>query len=149
QLEKVKNNLEVQIASQMKSGLSLYRAANKLEKLEPRDVVMGVGEFVQALTNAEKFSLSLLSGNKLEVVLSQNWEEDDLYQPVVNNSSQLFQAIVSKREFLTIINEDQRDILGHEGVMAGPVLNRDTGEVVGMLKIEKCQFLDINLTSIE
>jgi hypothetical protein len=149
QLEKVKNNLEVQMASQMKSGLSLYSAANKLEKLEPRDVVMAVGEFVQAIMNAEKFSLYLLNNNKLEVVISQNWEDDDLYQPVINNSNPLFEAVVSRREFLTVINDEQRDILGHEGLIAGPVLNKDTGEVIGMLKVEKCHFLDINLTTVE
>src|SRR3546814_20109223 len=46
------------------------------------------------------------------------------------------------------ISEDL-DILAGEGLMAGPLLSADTGEVFGMVKVEQIGFLDFNLSTVE
>ncbi len=144
-----KQTLETRIASQMKSGLSVYRAGMALETLEPEDVVVGIGEMVHSLTHADKFSVFLLQHESLNAVMMENWEEEDAFPKQYASNSSLYREIVGRRKLLCIVNEDDRAVLADHGMMAGALRNKDTGEVIGMLKIEDTPFRDINLTSIE
>lgn len=149
QLLRTKEHLEVRVAGQLRTVFTLYQAAKAIEKLGPGEVLIGIGDLVRAVMQPTKFSLFLLNGNVLEAVLNDGWEEDDPYQRLYDSSSPLFQEVVGRRHFLSAVNADEEKTLGHEGILAGPLTSVDSGEVVGMLKIEKLGFLDLHVSSLE
>lgn len=148
-LQQFKDNLETRIASQMRSGLTVNRAGMALETLEPKDVIVGVGELVESITNANKFSVYLLNDGALETVINKNWTDKDAYNKRITSDTPLYQQVIGRRKLVCVVNEDDRKVLGNQGLIAGALRNTDTGEVIGMLKIEETGFLDLNMTSIE
>jgi GGDEF domain-containing protein len=148
-LKGLKDNLELKIAGQLRSSIDTYRAAKSIEKLAPTEVIQGVEELVRAVLNPQKFSVYLLGKKGLDCIISSGWEDRDNYSRTYDQKSQLFNEIVGRQAIISVVNSDQQRLLGEHGVLAGPLINRDTGEISGMLKIEKMGFLDLNLSSIE
>lgn len=148
-LLETKEGLEVRVAGQLKTVFTIYQAAKAIEKLGPGEVLIGVSELVRTVMSPVKFSVYLLNENVLEAVLNEGWDADDRYQTRFDNSTLLFQDIVGGRQFLVAVNPDEERALGGEGLMAGPLTSVDSGEVVGMLKIEKLNFLDLGKSSVE
>ena len=128
---------------------TLYQAAKAIEKLGPGEVLIGIADLVRAVMQPTKFSLYLLNGNVLEAVINDGWEDDDAYARVFDSGSPVFQQVVGRRRCLSAVNTDEEKLLAGEGIMAGPLTSVDTGEVVGMLKIEKLGFLDLHISSLE
>lgn len=148
-LRGLKEGLEVRIASQFKSTVAAYRAAKSMERLHAVDVLQGVEQLVGAVMNPRKFSIFVLRGNKMELTVNSGWKEDESLYMTFEPSSELYQHIVSRQTVLCISNNEHERILAGQGSLAGPLLNPETGEVVGMLKIEEMNFLDLNLSGIE
>lgn len=140
--------LELHVASQMRTGLAAYRAAMTLEKLEPRDVILGINRMVQTITHANKCSVFLLNKGKLEVSVTRNWDEKDAYTRTFTSDSPLYKRVVGDQKIACVVNDDDRKFLVSEGLIAGPIINQDSGEVIGMLKIEEMGFLDLNITTV-
>jgi hypothetical protein len=61
----------------------------------------------------------------------------------------LFQEVIGKQRVLCAVNPDDEFILSSEGVLAGPLIDRGTGAVLGMLKIEELGFLDLHFSNIQ
>jgi hypothetical protein len=82
--------------------------------------------------------------------MSEGWADSEtVYARAFDGQSRLFQAVVGSHRTLVAAVEDDERVLGGEGLLAGPLLNVDSGEVIGMLKIEEMGFLDLSVTSIE
>jgi hypothetical protein len=47
------------------------------------------------------------------------------------------------------VNADHERLLAGQAMLVGPIMDKVTGEVVGMLKIEKLGFTDLHLSNIE
>jgi hypothetical protein len=148
-LLQTKEQLEVRVAGQLRTVFTLYQAAKAIEKLGPGEVLIGIADLVRAVMQPTKFSLYLLNGNMLEAVTNHGWEDDDSFQRVFDSGSPLFQEVVGRQRFLSAVNTDEERLLGGEGIMAGPLTSVDTGEVVGMLKIEALGFLELHVSSLE
>lgn len=148
-LKELKENLELRIAGQFRSSIEAYRAAKEMERLNTVDVVGGVQRLVVSVLNPEQFSLYLLSDQGLESNITYGWREEDGYQSLISPNSALYQQVVGRQTLLSVANAEQERILGREGVLAAPVIDTETGEVLGMLKIERTGFLDLNLSTIE
>ncbi|ANK80814.1 MAG: hypothetical protein TEF_08370 [Rhizobiales bacterium NRL2] len=149
QLLNTKEQLEIRVAGQLRTVFTLYQAAKAIEKLGPGEVLIGIADLVRAVMQPTKFSLYLLNGNVLEAVINDGWEDDDAYARVFDSGSPVFQQVVGRRRCLSAVNTDEEKLLAGEGIMAGPLTSVDTGEVVGMLKIEKLGFLDLHISSLE
>jgi hypothetical protein len=145
----LKENLEVRIAGQFRSTVEAYRAAKSIEKLDPLDVLQGMEQLVRAVMHPSQFSIFLLSGEKLELSTNSGWKDNDPYALVFDSTTPIYQHIVGRQQVLCVANSDHEATLGTQGMLAGPLVSPQTGEVVGMLKIEKINFLDLNLTAIE
>lgn len=149
QLDRLKQNLEARVAGQLRTVFTTYTAAKSIEKLGVGEVLVGISELVSSVMNPEKFSLFLLNGNQLEAAANEGWSGDDPYARDFNASSLLFQAVVGRKQFLCAAMSSDEKVLGGEGVLAGPLTSLDTGQIVGMLKIERLGFLDLNPTTIQ
>ncbi len=148
-LKELKENLELRVAGQLRSTIEAYRAAKEMEKLNPIDVLSGVQRLVTSIINPEKFSIYLINGNALESTVNHGWMEGDSYPTLIESSTPIYNAVIGRQQLLCVANSDQERILGSQGVLAGPLVDPETGEVLGMLKVEKLGFLDLNLSTIE
>ncbi len=148
-LQAVRSSLESRIAGQIRTGMTMYQAMRALDRTDPNEVLMGVAETVNAVMNPEKFSVYLLSDDAMEIVLGQGWAQDDSYSRSFRSNSLLFKEIVGRQRFLCAVNEDDQKVLGPEGLLAGPLMDDKTGDIVGMLKIEKLGFMDLHFSNVQ
>ncbi len=144
-----KENLETQIAGQLTSSVAAYRAAKAVETLNPTAVMKGIEELVSAVMSAHTFSLFLYNNNKLSATIMHGWTQDAPHSRELNENSPLYRAVLTEKKFLCAANEDQEQSLDKQGILAGPVVNPDSGQVVGMLKIERMDFTHLGLQTIE
>jgi GGDEF domain-containing protein len=148
-LERLKETLEARVAGQLRTVFSTYAAARAIEKLGTSEVLIGIGELVRSILNPTKFSVFLLKGERLEMSSSEGWVGEDRFDIDFDAASPLFQAVVSRRQSLAAVRPADAHILGDQGVLAGPLASVDTGEIVGMLKIEQLGFLDFGPLGIQ
>ena len=148
-LMRQKDSLETRIADQTLTVHAMYRASRAIERDGVGDVLVGVGDLVRTSLSPKKFSLYLLNGQKLEAAASEGWTQHDRYARVIDAAAPLFEAIVGSRRHLVVANADDEALLRDEGLMAGPIVNTENHTVVGMLKIEAMDFLDLTPSSVQ
>ncbi len=144
----LKRDLEVKVAGQMNTFITLFKAARAMDKLQPDDVLLGVNEIVRTLMHPKRFSVFLLERDRLETSIQNGWSADDIFERTFASSHPIFREVISNQHILCAANADDEKILGREGLLAGPLIDVDSGKVFGMLKIEELGFLDFNLASI-
>lgn len=148
-LAAIKDHLELRVAGQVRTVQAIFTASRSIEREETGQVLAGVETLVSTVLNPQKFSLFLLQGNALEAALSQGWAEDDVFSRAFDQAAPLFQAVVSHRRDLVVTRPSHGLILGGEGLLAGPLTCSETDEVIGMLKIESMDFLDLHPASVQ
>jgi hypothetical protein len=147
--EAVKMKLEETVAANMRSAVTLYLAAQEVERLDPLDVLHGAQAMVAAGLSPERFSLYLLDGRRLIGVLRQGWPDDTGFPWTLPADTALYREVISARKTLCAARAADREALGGEGVLAGPLVVEQTGEVIGMLKVEEAGFAALNLPAIQ
>lgn len=145
----LKQKLELRIAGQLRSSIDTYRAAKAVEKLNPQDVLEGVSELIRAVMNPEQFSVFLRENGSASVTIMSGWADTDNFPRQYDSNSRLFQEVIGNRKTLCVVNNEHERILGGDGMLAGPLVDNESGQVVGMLKVEKLSFTELNLSSIE
>jgi polysaccharide biosynthesis protein PelD len=148
-LQLTNQNLEARVAGQLCTVNAMYQASRAIDRLEIGEVLMGVNGLVRQVMNPIKFSLFLLNGARLEAVSNEGWASNEPYSSEIESGSPLYESIVYHRRLLVMSNPTDSPILGREGLIAGPLVNNETGELVGMLKIEIIEFRDLNWSSIQ
>lgn len=148
-VKQLKDLLELRMAGQLRSSISAYHAAKSMETLAPAEVMKGLEELVMSTLHPEQFSIYDLSKDGLAINLTHGWKESDSYTRNFGSSSPLYQAIVAEQRVLCVANNEHERILSGQAMLVGPLHDRATGEVVGMLKIEKLGFTDLHLSNIE
>lgn len=150
QVRTLKEKLELRIAGQLKSSVSTYRAAQAIEKLHPQEVLRGVQDLVDAALSPQRFSLFMLNEKEgLVAALTSGWHEEDNFARTFSTRSGIYQQVVGNKQTLVVANSDHEKLLDNQGVLAGPLIDPATGEVLGMLKIESLGFTELHLSSIE
>lgn len=149
-LDARRENLEARVAGQLRTVFAIYNAAKGIERMATDDVKAGISNLVHTVIAPRRFSVFLLNGETLDLTASEGWEgAPTAYAHAFDGHSPLFQAVVGSHRTLVAAAVDDERVLAGEGLLAGPLLNVDTGEVVGMLKIEELGFLDMTVTTIE
>jgi hypothetical protein len=141
--------LEDRVAGQLRTVASLYEASKAVDRLGPGDVILGIAGLLRAGLNPQKFSVYLLNGTTLEAVFNEGWTDEDTYRRVYDSATALYQEVVVKSRRLCAANAADAFALEDQALLAGPIKSAETGQVVGMLKIEKMEALDFNMTSVE
>ncbi|MBF0623407.1 MAG: GAF domain-containing protein [Magnetococcales bacterium] len=148
-LNATKERLETQVTGQMRTVVSSFKAAKAVEQQDPAMVLSGAADMVRSVMNPEKFSVYTLSKDGLEVTIRNGWTQEDNFKESFDPGTPLFQAVVGSQRFLCLVNRQDRDLLDDQGVLAGPLVSRETGNVTGMMKVENLGFLDLNLSTVE
>ncbi|MEO5367517.1 MAG: GAF domain-containing protein [Magnetococcus sp. WYHC-3] len=148
-LQRIRDNLESRMASQMRTVVSTHRAARALDEQEPNQVIDGAVEMIRATLGPEKFSLFLLDQDRLVLRIESGWQDEEHFSREFTNVSRMFQEVVGQGRVLAVSRGDQREVLASEGVLAGPLRDSETGQVVGMMKIESLGFMDFTLSNVE
>jgi polysaccharide biosynthesis protein PelD len=151
QVKERKERLELSIAGRVKTEIGALRAAKSIEKLDPDHVLEGVMKMVRSSLGAEKFSIYLMEDNQLRLHSNYGWSETDEQNmaTVYRFDEPLFQSIVVRRELLTIRNVDGEKLLAKQGLIASPLYDTESGQIIGMLKIEAISFLEFNIETVE
>ncbi len=148
-LQTLNQHLEARIVAQVCTVNAMYKASRAIDRFGIGEVLVGVTDLVREVMNPGKFSLFLRSGSRLEAVANEGWTIDERFACDIEASSPLYDAIVINRRFLVATDPANAVLLGDEGLLAGPLINDETGDVVGMLKIESIGFLDLNWSNIQ
>lgn len=148
-LDRRRENLEARVAGQLRSVFAIYNAAKGIEKMSTEEVVADVAELVSTVMSPRRFSLFLLAKGELVFATGEGWDRNSGERRVYDGQSALFQAAVGSRRTLVAAAPADETVLAGEGVLAGPLVNLETGEVIGMLKIEEMGFLQLNVTTLE
>ncbi|MBS0623937.1 MAG: GAF domain-containing protein [Verrucomicrobia bacterium] len=146
-LKKIKERLEVYVASDMKTALMEIAAFKQMGKKNESDVLQGGFNLIQTLVSPEKFSIYLLKNQHLDLLLAKGWEAQDTYLQSYTSEHVLFQEIVRKKAVVSA--QSSASILQQEGVLAIPILKPESEEVWGMIKIEKMPFLRVTTATID
>jgi len=148
-LGKARDVLETRVASQLKSAVGMYESVRAIEKLNPSEVLMGMGDLIRSVMNPDKFSAYLLNNGRLELAMREGWSEQDELRREYGPESELFVEIVGRQRVLSIANPEDAAILRGAGIVAAPIAVPDSGRVIGMLKIEKLGFLDLTFSNLQ
>jgi len=148
-LKQAKERLELRLAEEKRSVLTVYNIAKSLEILDPADALTEVSKLVKAAFNARQFSLYRCDGEGLRLEVAQGWETPNAYVSQFNPASALARNILEKKCVLSIINEEDELLLDGQGILAGPIFDVKTGKIFGMLKIEDIAFMDMGIRTHE
>jgi GGDEF domain-containing protein len=148
-LTSLKDSLEARVAGQMRTAINMYQAARNLERLDPSEVLLGISGIVHAVMNPERFSLYLLREDVLEISIGEGWTSRSALSRTFRSDSRLFQEVIGKQRFVCAANPADELVLGQEGVLAGPLIDRETGDVMGMLKIEKMGYFELHFSNVQ
>lgn len=144
-----KENLEVQLTGKLTSSIKAYQAAKAIETLNPKDVLRGVEDLISAILGPQKFSVYTLQDGKLSANVLHGWTQEDNFSSEITSSDSLYQLVAGQHETVCIANADHEAVLHHHGVLAGPIMDPDKRNVIGMLKIEQLDFGHLGLQTIE
>lgn len=148
QLEAQQRLLEERVAAQSRTFQALYQASRAIERPGVGEVLLGVKELVQAAIGPRKFSLFLVKDSGLKFLLQEGWHKGDGFATAFERTHPLYQAVIRRRRFVCIAHPGEESLLQGQGMLAGPVIEADGGAVVGMLKIEGIDFLDLHPTNV-
>lgn len=143
-VKQLKENLELRLAAEKCSILTVYEVAKSLETTNPSEVSAAITRLVNIALNPVKFSIFCVKEQGLQLDISYGWNDTDAYHTKFNMATNLAQSILQKNnEVLSVINEHDEAILMGQGIMAGSIVDKRTGKVFGMLKVEEMKFADI------
>jgi hypothetical protein len=148
QLRMIREMLEQRLVRQVNTVVDTYHAARLMESLEPGKILEGVQDLVTTLLHPKKFSLYTLKDDRLELTLNSAWEPEDKFARTFQSRDRLFEEVIGKQRVLSVADGSDELILGHEGMIAGPI-KAETGQILGMLKIEDIAYTDLNISTIQ
>jgi hypothetical protein len=141
--------LELRLSEELASAIKIYKAAVTLEDLAPGNQIDGVNKIVASILNPEKFSIYITSDEGLTLSSNYAWDASDNYLKKFDKTSEMYKAIVGEKRILATFNQTSELLLNNQGIIAGPLIDSETGEVFGMLKIEKMTFQSLNLRAVQ
>jgi polysaccharide biosynthesis protein PelD len=148
-LAEIRSNLEVRVAAQVQTVQAMYRASRAIERQGTGEVLVGISDLCRSVMAPRKFSLFLLNGAVLEAGASEGWVAGDRFEACFDAASPLFQSVIVERRTLVVADVADEGILDGQGVLAGPLVSQDFGEIVGMLKIEELGFSGLHAAAVQ
>ncbi|MDJ0840044.1 MAG: GAF domain-containing protein [Acidobacteriota bacterium] len=149
QVSRQKEALEELVADPLDTAIELYNTAREVEKMDSVKVMASAMDLTKTILNPAKASIYLLVDDVLQAGMQEGWSEEDKYLNSFRSNSGLFTEVVGRQRFLNTTRPEDERVLAGQGVMAGPLINRNTGEVSGMLKIERIPFLDPDSSTVK
>ena len=148
-MKQSKERLELRLAEERCSVLTIYEVAKSLETLDPAEALAGVEKLVRTALNPKKFSIFRWQNNGFVLEAAYGWETPDAYMSRFNTHSSLVRQIAKKKRILSVAKQDGEKALNGQGMLAGPIIDERMQDVIGMLKIEDIEFMDLNARTYE
>jgi len=148
-LGKSKDRLEVLIAGQWNTVQKTLVAARDIESLTPELLLENSMVLIEHLLGPDQFSIYIFEDNTLTYAYGKGWENSFDYADKFGIENPLFTAIIGERRTLSISRPQDEQLLERQGVLAGPIINHDTGEIIGMLKVEKIPFTRFSMGALK
>jgi len=136
ELDGANERLRTAAAAQIQTAVSLVQAVRSVETQDPGLVFPSVDGIVQSLLQPAAYSIFLLAGERLERVVRLGDDVVVDLPPRYDARTPLFCAVVDRQEVVHVASEEGQQILGDDGVIAGPLVDAAFGQVIGMIKIE-------------
>ncbi len=148
-MKQAKEQLEMRLARERCSVLSVYNIAQSLETVDPANVHLEIAKLVKLAFNPDKFSIYIADGESMRLKISYGWENTNSYVARYDAGAAFSKYVLKHKKFLNIIHSEDEMILGGQGMLAGPIIDTRTGKVFGMLKIEDMAFMDLGARNQE
>lgn len=148
-LKNTKENLEAHLVSQTRNVTKVFHKLHYLETLSAAQIMLKIGNVIGSSINAKKFSVYTIGDNGFEIVSSEGWSQNDRYSLRIRIDHPLFIELAANQRIVSLINEDDEKILENEGIIACPLIDSETGQLFGMIKIEEMDFKDLNLITMQ
>lgn len=149
ELKRAKAALEARIARQFRTVITTYRAALAMDVVDEAKLAEGADDLINAILAPRKFSVWALTSTGLKVTRTHGWSEDEKHARALSLDHSITRHILGRGSSLSVSRREDENVLQGEGLLAGALSDIDTGEIVGMLKIEDMAFLDFNLYTLE
>jgi len=139
-----KEQLEMRLASEKCSILTVYEVAKSMETTNPAEVPAAIARLVNLALNPIKFSIYRYKNNVFKLDAAYGWRKSDTYSRQFPANTPLAQAMLNRDSGpLSIINHADEKLLMGQGIMAGVIIDKRSGKIFGMLKIEEMKFGDL------
>jgi len=148
-LKKIKENMEVQIVSEMHTAIDAYEAFKQLEERGKEELLIGSYDLVQTLLEPTKFSIFALKEEMLECLCYKGWVQNDSFKQKYSSNSRFYQKIITTKQVISVLDATEREILKDEGVIVAPIIDTKLGNLFGIIKIEEIGFLQLKVTTLE
>lgn len=146
--QRANDALVLRLNSERVSFSHVSDAIQRLLGRSPDEMVSGVDDLVTLTLGAHKFSIFIMRANRLDLARSKGWRTDAEFAHVYAKDSPLFRAVAEQRRLLCVANPLDEVSLGRDGVLAGPICDPNSGEALGMLKIEELDFMRLGAETI-
>ncbi len=139
-----KEQLELRLASEKCSLLTISEISRSLQTSDISKIPAAIARLVDVVLSPAKFSIFFEENDDLCLHKSYGWKKTDLYRTILDKDSPLANHILNKlTPSLCVTNIEEEPILMGQGIMAGPILDKRSGKVFGMLKIEEMSFMNM------
>ncbi|WPZ33488.1 hypothetical protein T8K17_19910 [Thalassobaculum sp. OXR-137] len=149
ELKRTKSALEARIARQFRTVITTYRAAQSMDVTDEARLSRGLDQLIQSVLSPQKYSLWTLAPDGFVLERAVGWQEDDHFERRLDLGHPVVRHLLAREPALCAARPmDERKLMG-QGLLAGALTDLDSGEIVGMLKVEETAFLDFNLYTLE
>lgn len=135
-LELSNQRMHAKAAGQVETTVSLIEAAKAIETRETRSVFASVDPLVQRLLAPNAYSIYLRSAKGLELVTQVTDGTAIEAAPAYAADAPLVRAVIDGQQVVHVAGAGGQELLAGAGVMAGPLVDMESGTPLGMLKIE-------------
>lgn len=136
-VKEINESLESRIVSEQRTFVEVYNVLKDVENHPVGHIFFEIERIVRLGMHPQKFSIFAFGRQGFEVVTSHGWENENTYPRRYYLETPLCDYLLHHRAPLCAVNPEHATLLGNDGVLAGPLIDQDTGEVFGMLKIEE------------
>lgn len=135
-LELTTERLRTEAAGRVQTTVALFQAAKTAETQQSGSVFAGVEPLIQSILTPSAYSIYLKSGDHLDLVIHVNDGKTPEAGKRYGPDTALYRAMVAAKQVVHVATAEGEQTLGRDGVLAGPLLDVETGEAIGMLKVE-------------
>ncbi len=152
--EKSRRVLEARIVGQMSTMETLYETARKLETLELNDVYKGCLEMLAKHFQVKKSSLYIKEGDYFILKSAYGGNEANHVEGKIHSEKSLMKIVFEQNRPITVrdiinIKDSQKFMDQYGQVLAMFPIRNEGGHTIGVVNVEKMDFLSLNRTNLQ
>lgn len=148
-LKASKEYQELSIASQKQSAAALYQSFKYLAALNPAHILRDLDKIIVTALNPKKFSVFAWGPNGFEAATCFGWTPEDHYLSRIPVGHPLYVEVADKHRLVCSVNQNDEKTLDGQGLIAAPLIDTDTREIFGLVKIEAVHSLEFTLPTLK